>query len=83
MSDSAYDNALQLVLYEHRRFIENPDEGKRLDLREADLREADLRGADLRGADLRWTDLREVCLYGASISRAMVAARSVLQEDQS
>ena len=49
---------LKEVLRLHQMWINNDDEGKIAELRDADLSDADLRGADLSYADLNYADLR-------------------------
>ena len=66
---------LREILENHEKWIINPNEGKRANLREADLRGADfrrvdLREADLRMANLRGADLRMAYLRGADLCEA-------------
>lgn len=66
---------LREILENHEKWIINPNEGKRADLRGADLCEADLHGADLWRADLcvaeLWrADLRVAELWEADLRGA-------------
>ena len=48
---------LQVILENHKKWLNNKEGGIRADLTGARLTGADLRGADLRGADLTGADL--------------------------
>ena len=66
---------LQEILKKHKLWLEDNEEGERVDLRGAnlrgaDLRKTDLRWANLRGADLRWADLQEADFQGADLQGA-------------
>ena len=71
---------LSKILKEHKRWIDDKEEGEKADLTDADLSDADLRkanlshadmrGADLVGADLRYVNLNGVWLSNANLSRA-------------
>ena len=63
-------NELDKILKDHKKWLNNEDEGHRADLRGADLRDANLRGADLRGADLIGANLRCANLRGANIDHS-------------
>ena len=63
-------NELDKILKDHKKWLNNEDEGHRADLRGADLRDANLRGADLQGADLRDANLRGADLTGADFRGA-------------
>ena len=58
---------LQVILEDHKLWLENNANGKRADLIGADLRGANLIEADLRGADLSWADLSWADLRGAGL----------------
>lgn len=60
-------NELDKILKDHKKWLNNEDEGHRADLRGADLRDANLRGADLIGANLRYANLRSADLIGADL----------------
>ena len=66
---------LELILENHKKWLNDDCDGMRADLRNADLRDADLRNADLRyanlrDADLSYADLRYVDLRDANLSYA-------------
>ena len=48
-------NELDKILKDHKKWLNNKDEGHRADLRGADLRDANLRGADFRGANIDYS----------------------------
>lgn len=54
-------NELDKILTDHKKWLNNEDEGRRADFRGADLRYANLRGADLTGADFRGADIDYSC----------------------
>lgn len=54
----------------HKKWLNNEEDGIRLNLRYADLQRADLRYADLRGADLQDANLQEAYLQGANLQGA-------------
>ena len=54
-------NELDKILTDHKKWLNNEDEGRRADFRGADLRHANLRGADLTGADFRGADIDYSC----------------------
>jgi len=61
---------LNLILENHKKWLNDDDGGIRADLRGADLRGANLRGADLSYADLSDANLRGANLRGADLSYA-------------
>ena len=61
---------LEVILNNHKKWLNNDANGVRADFRYADLRNADLRNADFRYADFRYANLRNVSLYGADLRNA-------------
>ena len=61
---------LALILYKHKKWLNDDPDGKRADLSGADLRGADLRRVDLRGADLSDADMRGADMRGADMRGA-------------
>ena len=61
---------LNKILENHKKWLENNNQGKRANLYRADLSRADLRGAYLNEADLYEAELREAYLVGVDLSRA-------------
>ena len=61
---------LELILENHKKWLNYDRDGIRADLSYADLRDADLRYADLRYADLRDTDLRNADLRNTDLRNA-------------
>ena len=55
---------LQVILDNHKKWLNDDSNGVRANLRGVDLCDADLLGANLRGTDLRGTDLRGTDLRG-------------------
>jgi hypothetical protein len=87
---------LQDTLEAHQDWLDDCDEGKRADLREADLRRfdlyradlrcaelarANLRGADLRRANLQRTNLRGANLFSANLRGAKLARANLREAD--
>ena len=79
---------LNKILKEHEAWVNNNENGKRLDLRFenlqgadlqgavlwcADLQGANLQGANLQGANLWCADLQDADLQGANLIGAMIA----------
>lgn len=58
-------HALESILEEHRKWLENPASGKR-----ADLSDQDLSGMDISGANLSRADLSRANLSNANLDRA-------------
>lgn len=54
-------NELDKILTDHKKWLNNEDEGRRADFRGADLRHANLRGADLTGADFLGANIDFSC----------------------
>ena len=75
--------ALNKILRDHAKWLNNPKTGKRADFynknlrganfRNANLRSADFRGADLRGANFRNADLRDANFRNADLRDANLA----------
>ena len=63
-------NELEVILENHKKWINGEESGKRAELRCANLSGADLRDANLRCADLRYADLRDANLRCADLSGA-------------
>lgn len=61
---------LNLILENHKKWLNAEDDGSRADLSRANLSGADLSGADLSGANLRHADLRHADLSGADLRGA-------------
>ena len=61
---------LQVILENHKKWLNNKEGGIRADLRGADLTGARLTGARLTRADLRGADLTGARLTGARLTRA-------------
>jgi hypothetical protein len=84
---------IKKVIDDHKKWLDNKEDGKKADLSGADLREAYLRGADLReaylrgadlsGADLSGTDLSGADLSGANLSRADLSGADLSGADLS
>ncbi len=65
---------LSKILKEHKRWLENEDEGEKADLSDANLSDADLSGAKLSGAKLRGSAyLRGTDLSGANLRGAYLS----------
>ena len=67
--------SLEIVLENHKKWLNDEEGGSRANLsganlRDANLRRADLRGANLDGADLRDANLRHADLSGANLRNA-------------
>ena len=58
------------ILKNHKKWLDDEEDGERANLRSADLSYADLRGANLRGANLRRADLSGADMRGANLSDA-------------
>jgi uncharacterized protein YjbI with pentapeptide repeats len=79
---------LQERLELHKKWLNDENDGVKLDLSCADLRDANLIGAnlsyaDLRGADLSYADLREAYLRRADLSRADLRRADLSRADLS
>ena len=74
-------NQLDIILENHKRWLNNDKDGECADLECADLECANLRGADLRGADLRGADLRGANLTGANLRRADLRGADLTDAD--
>ena len=77
MTQEELKEALRL----HALWLEDPNQGKRANLRNADLRCANLRNVDLRGADLRNADLRCADLRGADLRNAVLRNATLRNAD--
>jgi hypothetical protein len=64
---------LNKILENHKKWLNNEDDGIRADLRDANLSGANLSGADLRDANLSGANLRDANLSGANLSGADLA----------
>ena len=58
------EEELKVILNNHEKWLNNDDNGVRVNLRNADLRNADLGGANLYDADLGGADLYDANLGG-------------------
>ena len=58
------------ILKNHKKWLDDEEDGERANLRSADLSYADLRGANLRGANLRSANLSGADMRGANLSDA-------------
>lgn len=61
---------LNIILELHQKWLNNEDDGRRADLRNADLRGVDWVYANLRAADLQGANLMYANLWGANLSAA-------------
>ena len=68
---------LDIILENHKKWLNKEDDGIRADLRWTNLRGADLHGADLRGADLSWANLCGADLHGADLSCANLSCANL------
>lgn len=70
-------NELDKILTDHKKWLNNEDEGRRADFRGADLRHANLRGAGLRGADFRGANLLGANLRAADLTGADIRGADI------
>ena len=61
---------LQTILENHKKWLNNSEEGVRANLQEANLQKANLRGANLRWANLQGADLQMANLQEANLQEA-------------
>lgn len=81
-------NELMVILEQHKKWLNNEDDGICANLRGADLRDAILRytylsGADLRGVDLRGANLRGAILDGTDLRGADLRDANLCDADLS
>ena len=72
---------LKQILELHKKWLDNEDGGKRVDLRGADLSGANLSGADLRSADLGGAGLSGAYLRDANLSSANLRGTDLRDAD--
>ena len=73
--------ALEKIISEHKKWLNNNKIGSRADLSGADLSGADLSGSDLSWADLSWANLSGANLSGANLSRSNLSRADLSRAD--